>query len=1294
MKIPLVEISRMHRLSFQTLLLLLALACTMLLPAQSSAQTLTAGTGSGLAGTAVDLPIRLNPGSASICSLQFDFGYSAALTYVSTTPGTLPAGANVSSTSSRVIIYQFTPTPQPIANGTIVTIRFNIVAGTAPGSIPVTVSGVVASDAVANPISVSGVNGSVTVLAPADTAPPVISSVASSGITQTTATISWTTNEAADTQVQYGTTISYGSTTTLNATMTTSHSQGLTGLTAGTTYHFRVLSRDAAGNLATSGDFSFATSAPSDTTPPVISSVASSGITQTTAAISWTTNEAADTQVQYGTTVSYGSTTTLNPTMTTSHSQGLTGLTPGTTYHFRVLSRDAAGNLATSGDFSFTTTAAADTTPPVISNIGSSGITETVATISWTTNEAADTQVQYGTTISYGSTTSLNPTLTTSHSQGLTGLTPGTTYHFRVLSRDAAGNLATSSDHTFVTTYADATAPVISSPSVSSVTQTTATISWTTDEPADTQLEYGTMTSYGTFTPLDQTLVTSHSQTLTGLTAGTLYHFRIRARDASMNLAISGDFNFVTANDSDTTPPDISGVTASAITASSATILWTTSEAADSQVEYGPTTAYGSATAILSNAATSHARQLTGLAAGTLYHYRVKSRDAAGNLTTSVDYSFTTTDGTDTTPPVISAVSALGITSGGATIVWATNEAADSQVEYGNTTGYGSATALNAQGVTSHSQALTGLSGETVYHYRVKSRDAAGNLTVSDDYTFTTLADSDGTPPVITGVTAGSITTSSAVIRWTTNKAATSQVEYGTATSYGNSTTLDLIQLTIHSQTLTGLQAKTLYHFRVKSRDNAGNLTVSGDYTFTTAETPRNLTPLATMYYPRLLTRASGGAGATDPEFIGFGITNLDSQTATLRFTAYNTAGTVVSGTDIVNPVYYDLPAGQQLPMIDYQLFGAGLAGSDSIGYVKIESSVVKVAGFFMMFNGAVTELDGANVNTTPLTAFVFPEIKDDGFTKVNIASPNPDAATLTFTLVNADGRVQRTALRDIPANGTLVADLFADVFTDITPGATDYVKVTSTQPVLPFELLGKPTQYIEALNGQDAAGGSFTLYSPQYAIGAVWRTSLSIVNLSATAGNVTFRFIRDDATQIGATKVLPITANGKIYIDDPTFFQSFVVAPGDDTIEGYLEILSDGVKLTGDVVFGDPEQSKFSSALPLMSNLQTSMIFSHIASDDMYYTGVAILNPNPFDARVRIDVYDEGGNLTQTDTITLPRLQRISTVLTKLFPALQGQSRTSGYFKLTSDLPIASFALFGTHDLSALAAIPPQIVR
>jgi hypothetical protein len=188
----------------------------------------------------------------------------------------------------------------------------------------------------------------------------------------------------------------------------------------------------------------------------------------------------------------------------------------------------------------------------------------------------------------------------------------------------------------------------------------------------------------------------------------------------------------------------------------------------------------------------------------------------------------------DVTPPVISSVAADNISGSGATVTWTTNEAADTQVEYGLTTSYGNQTTLDTSMVTSHSAQLSGLSAGTTYHYRIKSRDIAGNLSVSTNHTFTTSTAPDTIPPLISLIAGGSFTANGATVTWITNESADTQVEYGLTTSYGSQTTLNTSLVISHSAQLSGLTAGTTYHYRVKSRDAAGNLATSADFTLTT----------------------------------------------------------------------------------------------------------------------------------------------------------------------------------------------------------------------------------------------------------------------------------------------------------------------------------------------------------------------------------------------------------------------------------------------------------------------------
>jgi hypothetical protein len=250
-----------------------------------------------------------------------------------------------------------------------------------------------------------------------------------------------------------------------------------------------------------------------------------------------------------------------------------------------------------------------------------------------------------------------------------------------------------------------------------------------------------------------------------------------------------------------------------------------------------------------------------------------------------------------------------------------------------------------------------------------------------------------------------------------------------------------------------------------------------------------------------------------------------------------------------------------------------------------------------------------------------------------------------------------------------------------------DYIRVTSDPPLAPFEYFGRPGLYVEGLNGQDAGSGGTTLYSPQYVVGGGWRSTISVVNLEASAADVTLKLIGDDGGKIGSTRRLTIPGKGKVHIADQDFF----LASGGMATQGYVEVASSGPKLAGSVVFGDTEQSRFSSALPLVSTLRSSMVFSQLASNETWFTGLAILNPNDSGANAAIDVLDENGTVIASKVEAIPARQRRSALLTQFFPELIGQNRSKGYLRLNVDKGVASFALFGTNTQSVLAAVPPQ---
>jgi hypothetical protein len=93
----------------------------------------------------------------------------------------------------------------------------------------------------------------------------------------------------------------------------------------------------------------------------------------------------------------------------------------------------------------------------------------------------------------------------------------------------------------------DTVAPILTlAPTPSMLAPNSSTITFYTDEPGTTQVEYGLTTAYGSQTAFDSTLVTSHSVSLSNLAPSTLYHYRIITKDSSGNQTISTDQNFTT----------------------------------------------------------------------------------------------------------------------------------------------------------------------------------------------------------------------------------------------------------------------------------------------------------------------------------------------------------------------------------------------------------------------------------------------------------------------------------------------------------------------------------------------------------------------------------------------------------------------------------------------------------------------------------------------------------------------------------------------------------------------------
>jgi hypothetical protein len=132
---------------------------------------------------------------------------------------------------------------------------------TIPGSYTITATATDLGVATTNVTITAGANLAVNLVLPPDSTPPVITGVGTSNLTDTSVIIRWSTDESANSAVDYGLTPSYGSTVS-NATMMLNHAVSLTSLTPNTTYHYRVRSRNSAGLQTNSADFTFTSNPP------------------------------------------------------------------------------------------------------------------------------------------------------------------------------------------------------------------------------------------------------------------------------------------------------------------------------------------------------------------------------------------------------------------------------------------------------------------------------------------------------------------------------------------------------------------------------------------------------------------------------------------------------------------------------------------------------------------------------------------------------------------------------------------------------------------------------------------------------------------------------------------------------------------------------------------------------------------------------------------------------------------------------------------------------------------------
>jgi hypothetical protein len=417
----------------------------------------------------------------------------------------------------------------------------------------------------------------------------------------------------------------------------------------------------------------------------------------------------------------------------------------------------------------------------------------------------------------------------------------------------------------------DTTAPIITNVAVSEITYNSAIISWNTDEPATSQVEYGFTSQYGGASDANTTPTQNHSIKLTGLSSDAIYNFRAVSVDAAGNTGYSANGAFTTEGAPDTTPPsNINDLKTSNITQSSVDLTWT---APGNDGNIGTASYYDIrySTAQITELNWDNAYQLTGVpvpgpasttehyaAVGfphsSTYYFAIKTGDQTGNIsglsnvvsattqtpTLSVSLAATEESGYAPLNDVDLTASVSGTATGNINYIFychrtddGTNVTTPYDAKFDNL----SATTKTVDNLCSY---------DTPGTYSAKVIVQRSGLSAENRAIISVMEPLDTTAPVISNIAVSDITYNSVKIGWNTDEPAYGEVQYGLSSlAYDNSTGVSIDLLTVHSFSLSNLLPDTIYNYRVRSQDSAGNLAVSENRTFKTAPAPDTTPPAA-----------------------------------------------------------------------------------------------------------------------------------------------------------------------------------------------------------------------------------------------------------------------------------------------------------------------------------------------------------------------------------------------------------------------------------------------------------------
>lgn len=376
----------------------------------------------------------------------------------------------------------------------------------------------------------------------------LVSTPTVTNITTKRAVISWSTNRESDSKIAIGKAAGqYSPSEISSSAQVTSHVVSLDNLDAGTTYYMLARWTDEDGNTGVSDEFSFQT-APA----PVLKEVNTLKAGLTNAIIQFTVKDATKVDLNFGKSEDFGGVKTTNTSASEStYEVELAGLDDGVKYFYKITMYDSEGGKYQSSIFSLTTLPR-----PRISQLTFQpveGEPTSTQKVSWTTNVPATSQLSYSRDGQTPKEVS-DSKLLTDHEIVIRDLEDSSTYSLVALSRDAAGNLATSDRQSFKTAL-DTRPPKILDISVEKVVRGSGSeargqivVTWKTDEPSTSQVQYAegaSATELNNQSIEDGNLTTEHVAIISDLSPSKAYNVRPVSRDKGNNLGVGGSQSII-----------------------------------------------------------------------------------------------------------------------------------------------------------------------------------------------------------------------------------------------------------------------------------------------------------------------------------------------------------------------------------------------------------------------------------------------------------------------------------------------------------------------------------------------------------------------------------------------------------------------------------------------------------------------------------------------------------------------------------------------------------------------------